>query len=188
MPSPAFWRQWHRWIGAPAALFLAFASFTGVLVAGTEFFGADEAAREANRKLVSAVHTDTPLAEWSGVISTAMTNAAAQAPGAPVDKVVMEFKGQTPIIAVYTGKPTGGEDRRLVFDAKTGAFLRNDSYVDKPLIHRIHSAEAFGDGGLVVSMIWGIALLALTLTGFLLYWRLMRVERPDRVGLKRFFF
>jgi hypothetical protein len=37
-------------------------------------------------------------------------------------------------------------------------------------------------------MIWGIALFALTCTGFLLYWRLMRVERPDRKGVRRFFF
>ena len=188
MPTPAFWRQWHRWIGAPAALFVAYASLTGVLVAATEFFGADEAVREANRTIVSTVHTDTPLAQWSPVLATAMANAAAQAPGAPVDRVTIELKGQSPTIAVYTGKPTGGEDRRLVFDGKTGAFLHVDDYVDKPLIHRIHSAEAFGDGGLVVSMFWGIALLALTVSGFLLYWRLMRVDRPDRTGLRRFFF
>ena len=188
MPTPAFWRQWHRWIGAPSALFLAFASITGVIVAGTEFFGTDEAAREANRKIVSTVHTDTPLDQWSPVLAMAMTNAAAKAPGAPVDKVVIELKGQAPTIAVYTGKPSGGEDQRLVFDAKTGAFLRTDNYVDKPLVHRIHSAEAFGDGGLVVSMIWGLALFALTCTGFLLYWRLMRIDRPDRKGLKRYFF
>jgi uncharacterized iron-regulated membrane protein len=33
MATPAFWRKWHRWIGFPAALFLLFASVTGVLVA-----------------------------------------------------------------------------------------------------------------------------------------------------------
>ncbi|MBL0169771.1 MAG: PepSY domain-containing protein [Gemmatimonadaceae bacterium] len=188
MPTPAFWRQWHRWIGAPAALFLLFVSVTGVLVAGTEFFGADEALREANREVVSAVRTDTPIAEWTVTLATAMKTAAAQAPGAPVDRVSIELKGQSPTIAVYVGKPAGGEDKRLLFDARSGAFLRAEDYVDKPLIHRIHSGEAFGDGGLVVSMVWGLALLALTLTGLLLYWRLMNVDRPDRVGLKRFFF
>ena len=167
---------------------MAYASLTGVLVAATEFFGADEAAREANRNIVSAVHTDTPLAQWSPVLATAMANAATRSPGAPVDKVTIELKGVSPAITVYTGKSTGGEDQRLIFDAKTGAFLRADDYIDKPLLHRIHSAEAFGDGGLVVSMIWGIVLLSLTVTGFLLYWRLLRIDRPDRVGVKRFFF
>jgi uncharacterized iron-regulated membrane protein len=42
----AWWRKWHRWIGAVAALFLTFASITGVIVAVTEFFGEDEARRE----------------------------------------------------------------------------------------------------------------------------------------------
>jgi uncharacterized iron-regulated membrane protein len=188
MPTPAFWRQWHRWIGAPAALFMSYAAITGVLVAGIEFFGEDEALREANRSLVSTIRTDTPIDQWSGALAAAMANAAARSPGAPVDKVTIELKGEAPTIVVYTGKPTGGEDQQLVFDERTGAFLSSESYADKPLIHRIHSGEIFGDGGLVVSMVWGLALLALTVSGFLLYWRLMRVDRPDRVGLKRFFF
>ncbi len=188
MPTPAFWRQWHRWIGAPASIFLVFVSVTGVLVAGTEFFGADEALREANREIVSPVRTDTPIATWTGTIAVAMTAAAMQAPGAPVDRVVVELKGQSPIIAVYLGKPTGGEDKRLLFDATTGAFLRTADYLDKPLIHRVHSGEFFGDGGLVVSMFWGLALLALTVSGFLLYWRLMKVDRPSGVGFRRYFF
>ena len=100
----------------------------------------------------------------------------------------IELKGQSPTISVYVGKPAGGEDKRLLFDAKTGAFLRAESYVDKPLIRRIHSGEAFGDGGLVASMVWGLALVSLTCSGFLLYWRLMRVDRPDRLGLRRYFF
>lgn len=167
---------------------MSYAAITGVIVAGTEFFGADEAKREANRDVVSVVHTDTPVDEWAGVVATAMHNAAEAAPGAPVDKITIELKGEAPTIVVYTGKPTGGEDRRLVFDERTGAFLSSESYADKPLIHRIHSAEVFGDGGLVLSMFWGLALLTLTVSGFLLYWRLMRVDRPDRVGLKRYFF
>lgn len=188
MPTPAFWRRWHRWIGAPAALFLVFVSITGVLVAGTEFFGADEALREANRDLVSPIHTDAPLAEWSGPLATAMSVAAEKFPGAPVDKVVIAFKGAAPTLSIFLGKPTGGEDTQLVFDAHTGAYLRTESYVDKALLHRIHSGEFFGDGGLVMSMVWGVALLALTITGFLLYWRLFTAQRPERTGLKRVFF
>lgn len=188
MPTPAFWRQWHRWIGAPAALFLAFAATTGVLVAGTEFFGEDEAVREANRALVSTVLTSTPTAEWSAIASKAFADAASRSPGAPVDKVTIEFKGVAPVIAIYTGKPTGGEASKLRYDARTGAYLSTEDYRDKPLIHRIHSGEFFGDGGLVVSMLWGIALLALTVSGFLLYWRLYQIDRPGRTGLRKIFF
>ena len=188
MPTPADWRRWHRWIGAPAALFLAFAALTGVLVAGTEFFGEDEATREANRTLVSAVTTDAPPGAWRGLIDQVFAVAAQQAPGAPIDKVAIELKGVAPVITLYLGRPTGGEDRRLLFDARTGAFLRAEDYADKPLINRIHSGEAFGDGGLVVAMVWGLALLGLTVSGFLLYWRLAGANRQGRSGLRRWFF
>ena len=57
MPGPnlAFWRKWHRWIAFPATLFLLWAAATGVLVAFTEFFGADEALREATRDMDTMV-------------------------------------------------------------------------------------------------------------------------------------
>jgi uncharacterized iron-regulated membrane protein len=188
MPTPAFWRQWHRWIGAPAALFLAFASITGVIVAGVEFFGEDEALREANRSLVSAVTTSSPPDAWRGLIDQVMTNAAKVAPGAPIDKIAIELKGQAPVISVYLGKASGGEDKRLVFDARNAKLLRTEDYADKPFINRIHSGEAFGDGGLVVAMVWGLALLALTVSGFSLYWRLASANKQGRTGLKRWFF
>ncbi len=188
MPTPAFWRQWHRWIGAPAALFLAFAALTGVLVAGTEFFGEDEALREANRELVSAVKTDSPPDAWTGLISQVMAGAAREAPGAPIDKIAIELKGKEPVITLYLGRPEGGEDKRLVFDARTAKFVRSDGYADKPFINRVHSGEAFGDGGLVFAMIWGLALFALTVSGFALYWRLAGANRAGRTGLKRWFF
>lgn len=188
MPTPAFWRRWHRWIGAPAALFLVFASMTGVIAAGTEFFGEDEAVREANRTLVSAVHTDSPPDAWMGAINAAMTSAAKEAPGAPIDKIAIELKGQAPVITMSLGTKTGGEDRRLVLDARTGKFLRNDGYADKPFINRVHSGEVFGDGGLVASMLWGLALLALSVSGVTLYWRLAGANRQGRTGIQRWFF
>lgn len=188
MSTPAFWRRWHRWIGAPAALFLAFASVTGVLVAGTEFFGEDEAVREANRAMVSAVRTDSPPDAWTGAINTAMAGAGKEAPGAPIDKIAIELKGQAPVIRMYLGKATGGEDRQLVFDARSGALLQTADYADKPFINRVHSGEAFGDGGLVASMLWGVALFLLTLSGFTLYWRLAGANRQGRSGLRRWFF
>ena len=188
MPTPAQWRQWHRWIGAPAALFLAFAALTGTIVAGVEFFGEDEALREANRALVSAVTTDSPPDAWTGLIGTVMRNAAKEAPGAPIDKISIELKGKEPVITLYLGKPTGGEDRRLEFDARTARLLRADDYFDKPVINRIHSGEAFGDGGLVFAMAWGTALFALTVSGWVLYWRLAGANRVARSGWRRWFF
>jgi len=179
------WRQLHRWVGFPASIFLIFAAITGVLVAITEFFGEDEALREATRNLVSPVTVASPADAWSGPIARAITGAASVSANAPIDKIETQFKGPSPTVTIFTGKPTGGEDRKLVFNANTGALVSNETYADKPFLYRLHSGEAFGDGGLVVAMFWGTALAILGVTGLVIYWS-MRGKR-ELTGIKRIF-
>ena len=183
-----FWRRWHRWIGFPAALFLLFASSTGVSVAFTEFFGADEALREATRDLVSPVTAAGPTEAWSAPTARALLAVNAAAPNAPIDKIEHQFKGDHPTVTVFVGKREGGEDRRFVIDANTGAVLSVEAYADKPFLYRLHSGEAFGDGGLVVAMLWGTALACLTISGLVIYWRMFsRMRERNTVGIRRVF-
>lgn len=67
----AFWRRWHRWIGFPAALFLCWAATTGMIVAAREFWGEDEALREATRDLVSSVTTASDPVVWQAPVAKA---------------------------------------------------------------------------------------------------------------------
>jgi uncharacterized iron-regulated membrane protein len=106
-------------------------------------------------------------------------------PNAPVDKIQTQFKGDSPTITIFTGKPTGGEDRKLVFDANSGTLLKNETYADKPFLYRLHSGEAFGDGGLVVAMFWALALATLAVSGFTIYFT-MRGKR-ELTGIKKVF-
>ena len=182
--NPAFWRRWHRWIGLPAALFLFFAASTGFLLAVTEFFGEDEALREATRDLVSPVTVGAPLLVTDPV-TRALATVASQGAGAPVDKVEVRLKGKDPTVTVFTGKATGGEDRKFVVNANTGALISTESYVDKPFLNRLHSGEAFGDGGLVGAMFWALALLGLTTSGLAIMWRM---RRKNVTGWRRYFF
>lgn len=182
---PQTWRRWHRWIGFPASAFLLWASLTGVLVAGTEFFGEEEALRERTRELVSTVRTDSPAATWSDAVQRALAAAAARGGHVPVDKIELQFKGDAPTVTVFTGKPTGGEDRKFVVNAASGALIAVETYADKPFLYRLHSGEAFGDGGLVVAMVWGLALAALTGSGLAIFWRM---RRRDATGLGKYFF
>ena len=182
--TPAFWRRWHRWIGLPAALFLLFAASTGLLAAITEFFGDEEALREATRGTVSTYTVAAP-AQVADPVTRALAAVAAQSAGAPVDKVEIQLKGDEPTVAVFTGKPTGGEDRKFVISLKTGTVLRTEPYVDKPFLIRLHSGEAFGDGGLVGAMVWALALIALTVSGLAIMWRM---RRKDVTGWRRYFF
>jgi uncharacterized iron-regulated membrane protein len=184
LKSPRFLRRWHRWIGVPAAIFLLFASTTGILVAFTEFFGEEEALREATRDMVSPVSLDSPESMWRDPLIAAFATAAREAGGAPIDKVILQLKGPKPTVDIFLGKPGGGEDRRLVIDARTGELVEVASYVDKPFLYRLHSGEAFGDGGLVVAMFWGLALALMTISGALIY---LRMLRPNVTGLRRYF-
>ncbi|MCC6774024.1 MAG: PepSY domain-containing protein [Gemmatimonadaceae bacterium] len=182
--TPAFWRRWHRWIGFPAAIFLLFASITGMLVAGTEFFGEEEALRERTRDLVSPTTSASPSDQWSVPIQRAVAAVTAQDGARPIDKIEVQFKGDNPTVTIFTGKPTGGEDRRYVVSARTGTVVSSGSYVDKPLLHRLHSGEALGDGGLVVAMTWGFCLALLTISGLAIFWRM---RRRDATGFRRYF-
>src|SRR5262245_6887040 len=179
-----FWRKWHRWIAFPAVIFLLWAGSTGVVVAFTEFFGEEEAQREATRDLVSPVTLSSDPAAWQTPIAKAFAGATAQVGTEPVDKITVQFKGDRPTVEVFTGKPTGGEDRKLVFNARTGALLSNEAYADKPFLYRLHSGEAFGDGGLVFAMLWGLTLVVLTLTGLIIY---LKLWRPGLTGVRKVF-
>jgi uncharacterized iron-regulated membrane protein len=179
-----FWRKWHRWIGFPAVLFLLFAATTGILVAGTEFFGDEEARREAIRDLVSPTTLRSPPESWSAPMGRALATAATHVGDAPIDKITLEFKGDHPRVTIFTGKPTGGEDRKLVVDGHTGTLVSVEAYADKPFLYRLHSGEAFGDGGLVLAMTWGLALIVLTITGLLIY---LQMRRRGLTGIRRLF-
>jgi uncharacterized iron-regulated membrane protein len=180
----AFWRRWHRWIGFPAALFLLFAATTGIIVAFTEFFGEAEALREATRDLVSPLTTSAAADQWAPAVVRALSVVAATAGTLPVDKIELQFKGDHPTVTVYSGKPAGGEDRKFVVDARSGALLSVEAYADKPFLTRLHSGEAFGDGGLVVAMFWGLALIVLTISGLIIYFLM---HRRNLKGIQRVF-
>ena len=72
-----------------------------------------------------------------------------------------------------------------MIDAKTGAIIKNEDYADKPFLYRLHSGEAFGDGGLVVAMFWALALVVLTVSGLIIYYT-MRGKRV-LTGVKKVF-
>jgi uncharacterized iron-regulated membrane protein len=182
-----FWRQWHRWIGFPAGLFLLFAAVTGVMVAFTEFFGAEETLREATRDLISPVTVHSPPSAWADPIARAVATVNGRRPGAPIDKMELQFKGDQPTVTVFTGKPTGREDKKFVIAMRTGAVISEEAYEDKPFLYRLHSGEAFGDGGLVVAMFWGLALALLAASGLVIYVRVLRLPRKGAHGVRRVF-
>jgi uncharacterized iron-regulated membrane protein len=182
--SVAFWRKWHRYIAWPASIFLLFAATTGVAIAITEKFGAAEVAREAAREDVSSVKLGARSDSLLQAIAAALDAAHRNAGALPLDRLEVQFKGISPAINLYTGKPEGGEDRKFVMDLQSGGLRAVEPYVDKPFLNRLHSGEAIGDGGLILAILWGTALAVITASGLVIY---LRMRRPGAVGVKRFF-
>lgn len=51
-------------------------------------------------------------------------------------------------------------------------------------ITKAFATAAFGDGGLVVAMFWGLALLVINITGLVID---LMMRRPNATGLRRVF-
>ncbi|HEV3385836.1 MAG TPA: PepSY-associated TM helix domain-containing protein [Gemmata sp.] len=178
------WRKWHRWIGFAAMPFLLFAAMTGVVAGSVEMLSEDEEAREKARERESDVKLPPAAEKWSEPMAKAFAGAGERARGAPIDRVTLDFKTEPPCVTIYLGKPGGGEDKKLVFNASSGEFLREEVYVDKPFLVRLHSGEAFGDWGQVLGLMWGMALIAIIVSGIIIYFAM---RKSGRKGLGRLF-
>ena len=174
-------RKWHRWIGLPAGLFLLVTAFTGVWLECERFFGEDEALREKIRDLPSKHTAKTPAFAIEEKLSAARAAVAIKHPDAPLDKIQLQLKGDEPTATFYLGSKDG---RKVVVNLLTAAVLKEDSYDEDSFILKLHSGEALGDGGMVVYMFVGVALFALIITGFFIYFKM---KPKNATGLRRIF-
>lgn len=160
-----------------------------MLVAGTEFFGEEEALPERTRDLLGPVSVQSPTAAWSEPVARAIATGASRRPGAPIDRIELRFKGDQPTVAVFTGRLDGGEDRRYVVDARTGALLADEGCADEgcadaALLYRRTAVRRPVTAGWGSPWGGGLARVALTASGLAIWWR---IRRPDATGLRRFF-
>ena len=178
-------RKIHRWLGVPAALFLLLASFTGVWLECVRFFGAEETERERIRDLVSPVTAESVGVEFGAGFEKARTAAALQSGAQPLDKLAWQLKGDAPSITFFFGPQGQQAGRRITVHARTGEVLSVEDYEEDSLILRLHSGEAFGDGGMMLGMVWGTLLFALTVSGLVIYFRMK--PRTPRSGIRKVF-
>jgi hypothetical protein len=96
----------------------------------------------------------------------------------------MKFRGKNLASPVKGGADadlgaTGGDGGSEVAAHAHGEFAQRDLKT---------GGEVVGNGGLVAWMLRGLALLALTVRGTTLYWRLADANKQGRTGLQRWFF
>ncbi len=176
-------RKWHRWVSLPAAIFLLSVSITGVVLQFQQFFGEDEALREKLAAVSSSYALDTSAADISAKIERARAAVLAKHAGADLDALEMQLKGDHPTVTFHILTDSA---RKLVVNADTGAIEKDEPDMRESFILRLHTGEVFGDGGMVLGMFWGTALIALTITGGYLYWQMYRA-RAKAKGWKKVF-
>lgn len=174
-------RKWHRWLGWAAMIFLLSVSVTGIILQGQHLFGEEEAEKERLRDTTSAYTVGVALADLPTTLGAAQAAVRDVAGNAPLDRVLFNLKGDHPTIELTTG---GATPTRFFINAMTGVIERQAPAQDESFLLRLHTGEVLGDGGVVLGLLWGIAMLLMTLTGLYIY---LKMHRPNGQGIKRIF-
>lgn len=180
-------RKVHRWLGIGAAVFLLLVSITGTWLQIEQVFGGEEAEREKLAAMVSPASLARPLAVDPTGIDRARKTALARFGDRPVSAIDWQIKGAAPHYILHLDGP---DPLRVDVNAATNAIV--DSRPDgEDWLLKLHTGEIVGDGGKVLGLGWGIALVAMTITGILVYLQMYRARRKGSAsrlsGLRRFF-
>ncbi len=164
-----------------AALFFLSVSITGILLQSQRLFSKEEAEKERLRNVTSAYTVGEALTEIQAAIGKAQASVRTVAGDVPLDRILLTLKGDYPTLALSTG---GAHPQKFIVNANTGAIERRDPAEEESFLLRLHTGEVLGDGGVVLGLLWGIAMLIMTLTGVYIY---LKMRRGNNQGFKRLF-
>ena len=171
-------RKIHRWLGIIAIIFFLSVSITGVVLQYQAIFGEEEIAHEAMAALQSPVTTAQPFAVDTAAFGRARNAVAARYPNAPVASVDWQIKGAVP---AFTFHLDGAEPIKVTVATATGAIISAEPD-GEDWIKRLHTGEIIGDGGKVLGLLWGLALVAMSVTGFIVYLKMVKARKTGSKG------
>ena len=174
-------RKFHRWTSIIAVAFLVIVAATGVILQVQKLLGGNEDDPD-NFRASTSLTTATPHAVYADMLDRALSAAQARAPGAPILSVMLRMGDKPKVLVTLPGEP----GRQIVVDARTGVILKDENYEPEPLMQRIHDGSILGEPGVVMGVLWGSALVALTVTGFWVYFDMYRRRMKAR-GKSQFF-
>ncbi|MBA3678473.1 MAG: PepSY domain-containing protein [Sphingosinicella sp.] len=175
-------RKYHRWVSAVAALFLLIVSVTGVVMQVQKLTGSDGEAESEGRGSVPAALTsamESPI--YAALATRTLDTARRRAPNAPITSVTLRSadEGIEGVVSI-PGEPP----REIVVDARSGRVISDEEH-EESLVRRIHSGSILGEPGTVLGILWGLALVILSITGAWVYLDMYRKRRrnSDKTGL-----
>lgn len=180
-------RQFHRWVGIGAAVLFLLVSVTGVILQFQQIFGSEEAAKEAAATIVSPLSLAKPTGLDPSALDRARAVLLARYGNRPIAGVEWQIKAPTPAFVFHLD----GSDPRKVAVAVATAMVLSDEPDGEDWLIRLHSGEIIGDGGKFLGLVWGLGLVAMTLTGVWLYIKMYRARQKGSAsqltGWRRYF-
>ena len=171
-------RKIHRWLGIIAIIFFLSVSTTGVVLQYQAIFGEEETAHEAMVALHSPISTEQPFMVDTAAFGRARRAVAVRYPNVPVASVDWQIKGATPAFIFHLD---GAEPVKVTVATATGAINSAEPDSESWII-RLHTGEIIGDGGKVLGLLWGLALVAMSVTGFIVYLKMVKARKTGGKG------
>ena len=179
-------RKLHRWIGFAAAILFLYVAVTGVILQFQQLFGAEETHKETLAAITSPVSLGQVL-QPASALDRARTAVLLRFGDRPVDSVDWQIKGPDQFFTFHLG---GSEPLRVQVNAAHG-LITNVESDEEDFFVRLHSGEIVGDGGKVLGLAWGLGLVFMVITGFVVYLQIYRArqkkERTRGKGIGRWF-
>ena len=165
-------RQWHRRLSIFVAVFMFFIALTGALLQAESMLGGD-ASPGGPPPTAGAAAPQPPAGacdeQAQALMASALAGAHRQSTGAILG-IELRLVGGAPTAEVVVAEP---QMRRLRLDARTGQPLDGASQRGGRDLHGIlldlHRGAFAGSAGLWVSLLCGVVLVVLSVTGLTIY-------------------
>ena len=180
-------RKIHRWLSVIGIMFFFSVTLTGIWMQGEAIFGDKEAQREAVAILVSPISLAAPLPSNAVSLDKARAAVLARFGSRPVASIDWIIKAPAP---AYVFHLDGAEPLKVTVNAATGGIMRSETD-GEDWVMQLHTGEILGDGGKFLGLAWGLALIAMIVTGIILYFKMLRARRTGSAskvhGWRRYF-
>lgn len=174
-------RKIHRWLSVVGLIFFLSVSLTGIWMQGEAIFGEDEAAREAMAAIASPVSLSAPLPASAAAMERARAAVFHRFGDRPVASVDWVIKAPVP---TYVFHLDGAEPVKVTVNAATAAVIKSEPD-GEDWVRRLHTGEIWGDGGKFLGLAWGLALVAMSVTGIILYMKMLQARGRGAAGKVR---
>lgn len=179
-------RKFHRWMSLIGIIFFLSVAITGVWMQGEAIFGDKEAEHEALAALTSPMALANPLAFDAASLERARVSVLGRFGNRPVAAIDWIVKAPMPAFVFHLDGP---EPLKVTVAVSTAAIMKSEPD-GEDWVMRLHTGEILGDGGKFLGLAWGIALVAMSVTGILLYFQMLSKRRGAAAqvrGWRRYF-